>query len=95
MIATDEQKILNELVELLGNYRVIYYDCYRSKTGVALHDPRRRRESPRAIAQNGEDVVIEMMLLSKCDLFLRTLSSVSIIPLYVNPHLKQITLTCE
>lgn len=90
-IATDEKKILDELIVLLSGRNVVYYDCARSKNGAPLHiDCKDKSRYP--IAQNGEDVVVEMMLLSKCNILLHTLSNVSAIPLYFNPYLEHVTL---
>lgn len=83
-IATDEQRILNELLTLLKDRRVVYYDCYRSQNGAPLHI---RRPS---YAQVGEDVIVEMYLLSKCNMLIHTPSNVSNFPLYLNPVLKHV-----
>jgi hypothetical protein len=56
-IATDEKKLLNEMLELLKTRKVIYYDCYRSEDGKPLHLKRSPKPS---FAQLGEDVVVEM-----------------------------------
>lgn len=90
-IATDEKSIFNELMTLLATRKVVYYECARSEDGAPLHCVSKKR-SKSQIAQNGEDMVVEMILFSKCDLFLHTLSSVSAIPLYFNPHLDHILL---
>ena len=89
LIATDEKKIFDELIALLADRKVIYYECARSKNGQPLHTAERSRT---LVAQNGEDVVIEMILLSKCNIFLHTLSNVSAVPLYFNPWLQHVTL---
>jgi hypothetical protein len=87
LIATDEQRLLDQLVRLLGNYTVIYYDCYRSMNGVALH---MRKPLP-PICQVGEDVLVEVSLLAQCDLLVHTLSNVSTACLYFNPGMPHIT----
>lgn len=89
LISTDEQKILDEMIKLLKGRKVIYYKCNRSLDGEPLHIPTKKNLF---IAQNGEDVLVEMTLLSKCDVFLHTLSNVSSIPLYLNCNLINITL---
>lgn len=96
-IATDEKKILNELITLLADRKVIYYECARSEDGQPLHQLYSKHRQTRVaqktqVAQNGEDVVIEMILLSKCTVFLHTLSNVSAVPLYFNPSLEHVTL---
>lgn len=87
LLSTDEQKLLDNMISLLSslNRKFIYYDCYRSQDGSALHV---RKVKP-SKAQFGEDVIVEMVLLSKCDALVHTYSNVSSIPLYFNadmPH---------
>ena len=57
---------------LLAGKKVIYYYCYRSDNGQLLH----LRYKPE-ISQLGEDVVVEMWLMSKCDMLIHSLSNVS------------------
>jgi hypothetical protein len=87
-IASDEQRLFDEMIDLLKERKVVYYDCYRSDNGKPLHV---RRKKP-SQGQLGEDVIVEMWLMSKCDMLIHTLSNVSSIPLYINPHLEHITL---
>lgn len=84
LIATDEQQLLDTLISLLKDHKVIYYDCYRSTNGQPLHS--RKPYLP----QIGEDVLVEVQLLSKCNIFIHTLSNVSAGVLYFNPHLKHV-----
>lgn len=87
LIATDEQRLLDQLVGLLRNYRVVYYDCYRSTNHVALH---MRKPKP-PICQLGEDVLVEVSLLAQCDLLVHTLSNVSTACLYFSPTMPHVT----
>lgn len=88
-VASDEKKLISEITTLLKDYRVISYDCYRSEDpNQPLHLPVRRPSR----AQLGEDVVIEMILLSKCNMLIHTLSNVSAIPLYFNPSMPHVLL---
>jgi hypothetical protein len=87
-LATDEKRLLDEMRTLLNGRTVINYDCYRSENGKPLHT-RGPKSSP---AQLGEDVIIEMWLMSKCDMLIHTLSNVSSIPLYINPQMPHITM---
>lgn len=90
-IATDEQKIMDQVLSLLNGKKIISWDCYRSLDGSPLHIG--QKESPHCSrAQAGEDIVIEMYLLSKCDFFVRTLSNVSNFVLYLNPDIPYVTL---
>jgi hypothetical protein len=87
LIATDEKQILDKMINLLKDYNVVYYDCYRSENNHPLHV----RGKP-SYAQLGEDVVVEMALLAKCDVFVHTLSNVSAVALYLNPEMENVTL---
>lgn len=88
LIASDQQSLFNELKILLHPYPVIYYDCYRSPSHAALH----ARMKP-SYAQLGEDVLVEASLLTRCDMLVRTASSVSTACLYFNPDLPYVTVT--
>ncbi len=85
LIASDEQKLLNRIIELLPKNKSIYYDCYRSDDGKPLHIHRKP-----SFAQLGEDILVEISLLSKCDIFIHTASNVSSVALYFNPDLPNI-----
>lgn len=88
-IASDEKKLFDEICRLLNGRKITYYDCYRAEhVSQPLHLPIRRPSR----AQLGEDVVVEMLLLSKCDTLIHTLSNVSAVPLYFNPHLPHVLL---
>lgn len=80
LIATDEQKIIDELVQKLHK-PVIYYDAQRSTSNKPLH---------RNNAKIGEDVLIEAQLLSRCDIFIHSVSNVSTAVLFFNPTLEHI-----
>ena len=84
-VASDEQRLIQEIRSLLHDRKVISYNCYRSQNGNPLH----LGGGPSA-AQNGEDVLIEASLLSKCNMFIHTLSNVSTGVLYLNPHLPHV-----
>lgn len=100
LIATDEQQLLERATEMLKPYTVIHYDCYRSPNSQPIHyikdptiaDSSVTKPSP---AQLGEDVLIEALLLSKCDLFIHTYSNVSMAVAYFNPDLKHVLLQSD
>lgn len=100
LIATDEQRLLDQATHLLQPYTVIHYDCYRSPNEQPIHyttqkhtaDNNPQKPSP---AQLGEDVLVEALLLSKCDLFIHTYSNVSLCVTYFNPDLKHILLQSD
>jgi len=94
-IASDDQLLFDTMLELFQGFTVIYHNCYRSKDGKPLHycagnQPDDLRPS---FAQMGEDVLIEAMLMSRCDFLVHNQSSVSTASLYFNPTMEHICLT--
>jgi len=85
-IASDEQRLLEKARELLPNHIVHYYQCNRSHNQQALHY---HNPSP---AQAGEDILIEVSLLAKCQTLIHTLSNVSTAVLYFNPSITSVLL---
>lgn len=81
-IATDEEKLLTKAKSLLRG-PVIYCDSYRSLDGTPVF----LGSKPYSKAKLGEEVLIEVMLLSRCDKFIHTPSNVSIAVLFFNPEL--------
>lgn len=86
-VATDIAPMLETAKKLLKG-KVIAYDAYRQATTTSPFAP--GQNSP----EMGEDVLIETMLLSRCDHFIHTISNVSTAALYFNPNLPHITLYC-
>ncbi len=85
-VATDEEKILEAAKnELNGN--VINYNCQRSTDGSPLHLPNSEQQKNN-VAQNGEDVLVEVLLLSNCDKFVHTCSNVSASVIFFNPYIE-------
>lgn len=85
-IATDQYPLLEEAIKTLQG-KVIYYQLERSTVttspiagGAKLHP------------QDGEDILIETILLSKCNHLIHTLSNVSTTALYFNPSLSHTVL---
>ncbi len=89
LLASDEQVLMNRMINLLKGHKVIYYNCYRSNSSNPLWV---KQQKP-PIAQLGEDVLVEVQLLSKCDLLIHTISNVSTGALYFNPTLEHILVT--
>lgn len=77
LVATDDQKLLNDL-KLLIKGTVINYDCFRSEDGSPIHI-----KKP-SFAQLGEDVVVEVLLLARCEKLIHSLSNVSTAVLFFN-----------
>lgn len=81
-IATDQLPLLEEAKKVLKG-KVIYYESQRFHHTTS---PIAGQAKLHPIL--GENVVIEMLLLSMCDHFIHTISNVSTTALYFNPTLK-------
>ncbi len=82
LIATDEETILQEIRTKLPG-KSIYYNSYRTSTGEPLHTQTKGYSK----AKLGEEVLIEALLLARCDAFIHTVSNVSMAVLFFNPNL--------
>ncbi len=80
-LATDDEKVLKIFKERYGD-KLVYRESERSKNGRGIHFLNANRR------QQGEDVIIDALLLSKCDFFLYGYSNVSTVVKYLNPFLK-------
>lgn len=81
-VASNNQALIQVARDTL-NGPVINYDAVTA-VGVIDITPWREKLHPRA----GEDVLIEVLLMSKCDFFIHTISQVSTTVLYFNPTLE-------
>lgn len=79
-IATDQKDLLSEAKKGLDG-KVIFYDFPRADETTSPFKP--GQLSP----EQGLEVLIEALLLSKCDHFIHTLSQLSTTVLYFNPEL--------
>ncbi len=80
-LATDDESVLMAFKERYGD-RIVHRDGERSINGQGIHflNANRRRQ--------GEDVIIDALLLARTDLFLYGYSNVSTVVKYLNPSLK-------
>lgn len=85
-VATDENSLL-ELAKKTLPGKIIYYDAHRSIDGKSLHG------STTDKAQLGEEVLIEVMLLSHCNKLIHTYSNVSAAVLFFNPEIESFVLS--
>jgi hypothetical protein len=86
-LATDDAAILEKFRQIFSE-RLIYCPFTRSSNGEALHlNPEVNK--PRA----GEEVLVESLLLSRCDFLVHSRSNVSTSALYFNPDLDNIYIT--
>lgn len=87
LLATDEQEII-ELAKAALKKPVITYTAKRSSNGYPIHyNPESTNKT-----QAGREVLIEVLLLSKTDFFIHTISNVSTAVIYFNPQLPHIEL---
>jgi hypothetical protein len=85
-VATDQLPLIEQAKrELKGN--VIYYECDRfAQTTSPIAGG--KKLDPKL----GEDILIEALLMARCDFFVHTISNVSTAVLYFNPTLKHLVL---
>jgi len=85
-VCTDELSLLTRAQKILRG-EVIAYDAYRSRDSNPLHLDHSHGQSR---AQLGEDVIIEVLLMARCDLLLHTWSNVSLGVMYFNATLDSV-----
>lgn len=90
-LATNQEECLNSFSNRYGSLLVYQPQVHRLQGihNVNIHELPGMRQHLKEIA---DDVVSDCLLLSKCDIMLHTLSSVSRFALYMNPNLKYISL---
>ena len=88
-LVTTDQTPLFETAKKLLNVEVIFYDTFRQDTTTSPQYP------AQCTPQMGEDVLIDAKLLSLCDHFIHTISSMSTAVLYFNPDLSHTMLYCS
>jgi hypothetical protein len=86
-IATDEEALL-ELAQKTLQGKVLWYDSHRSRTKEPVH-----LQSYPNKASLGEEVLIEVMLFTRCDQFVHTCSNISAAVLFFNPNIQNVCLT--
>lgn len=87
-VATDEASLLAKAKTILEG-PVVTYDSYRSVDGRAIHKKQRPYHSKYML---GEEVLIEVLLLTRCNQFVHTRSNVSTAVLFFNPDLQNFVL---
>jgi hypothetical protein len=86
-VATDEQLFLDDITRRFPN-RVCYNeDAIHSKNGRPVH-----LDGSHNKYKVGEDAIIDSLLLSKCDILLRTSSNLSLWSTFFNPYISTIEL---
>lgn len=84
-VATDESCFL-EAIQNQFPGRVIFCDAERSKGDIGVHFLKGGGY------KKGEEALIDALLLSKCDILIRTSSNLSLWSTYFNPHLQTVLL---
>ena len=79
-VATDSPAFLKQLVAALGD-RVVSYDAVRSETNIFLD------EGASTGYRKGEDVLMDALLLARCDFLLKAQSAVAEFATYFNSKL--------
>ncbi len=88
LLASDEERLMKRMIQLLHGRKVIYYDCYRSPNSG---NPVLSKKPKPSRGQMGEDVLVEVSLMARSDMLIHTLSNVSSAALYFNPDLEHVT----
>jgi hypothetical protein len=84
-LATDEQPFLDYLLYQFGD-RVRYLETVRSTDGTPI-DVRQGQNF-----KKGQDAVLDCLLLSRCNLLIRTASNLSLISAMINPNITEVLL---
>lgn len=87
-VATDEQAFLEYMKVRFPGKVVFLEDGIRSTTGQAVHSGEQELNY-----KKGEDAVLDCVLLSHCDILLRTSSNLSLISTFFSPDMPVIELT--
>jgi hypothetical protein len=83
-IASDDSKLFEQAKNLLKG-KVIYFDSFRASTNQHMWQNWHPQK-----ARLGEEVLIEAILLSRCDLIIHGFSNVAAAALYFNPTVQNI-----
>lgn len=88
-LATDQVQYL-DLIEKRYGSRVLHYDCLRSSTSTAPFNL--KAGSP---YRKGEDVLIDILLLSRCDFLIRGASNIPEMAIYFSEDLESRDLSID
>lgn len=85
-IATDDQGFLNYMNALYPN-QVVSYECFRSSDGQPVHFVGRDNY------KKGEEALIDCLLLSRCNVLIKSSSNLSLCSAYFNPDMPMVHMT--
>ncbi len=86
-VASDEERLVTMARSFLDK-PVIVYDAERSVNGKAIHTEKYNQ------MRHGLDILVEVLLMARCNVLVHTLSNVSHAALCFNPELESFCLTC-
>ncbi|KAL9962949.1 hypothetical protein ACROYT_G032107 [Oculina patagonica] len=90
-IASDNNEVIQNFVSLFGKETVVFTEAVRAKAyhdQIAPHDFEFEHNSADPYEREiGTQVLMDILLLAKCDHFLHTESSVASLASYFNPHM--------
>ena len=89
-IATDQQQFLDEFKQIFGANKIISYVALRSSSASPVF-----QDSRIDGFKKGEDVLIDILLLSKCNFIIKGAASVGEYALWFNPNLKCVDLALD
>lgn len=87
-LATDCNKTLREMRRVYGN-RLLSYDCFRADDRSGIHY---RTDPALSKPRLGEEVLIDALLLSRCNWYVHGNSSMNFAVLSWNPHMEHINI---
>ena len=88
-VATDEQAFLDYLHTIFPG-KIIAYDAFRSSNNEPVHEMDLGNNY-----KKGEDAVMDCLLLSRCEVLLKTSSNLSLCSSYFNPDIPVVHITCR
>ncbi|KAL9962940.1 hypothetical protein ACROYT_G032098 [Oculina patagonica] len=90
-VASDNSEVIKKFVIYFGKKSVVYTEAVRAKgyhDQIAPHAPEFRHNAADSYEREiGTQVLMDILLLAKCDHFLHTESSVASLASYFNPHM--------
>ncbi|KAL9962951.1 hypothetical protein ACROYT_G032109 [Oculina patagonica] len=90
-VASDNNEVIKKFVTYFGKETVVFTEAVRAKKyhdQIAPHVPEFRHNAADSYKREiGTQVLMDILLLAKCDHFLHTESSVASLASYFNPHM--------
>ena len=93
-IATDEEHFLSFMVSKYGQ-KVMYQSAMRSQNGKPVHLQSNKLKIKGFAWKKGFDALVDCLLLSRCNIILKTASNLSTCSRMFNPNLQVVSLSYE